>query len=227
MTDTPACYNCLFKSPATLSLSNEELLQLGQNCMATSMNAGETIFKQGVFSMGVVYIKHGIVKLHIDGPHKEQIIKIVKGPAYIGIPTGIEEKYYRYTATSVENTEACFINIEAFKKFILNNGLFAYEIIVQLCRDELNLLRIRISNTQKNIRGRIADALLFFKHEIYESSSYSLPVTRSEFGNFVDATRESVSRILTEFHTEKIIKLSGKKVDIVNEKLLRLISKTG
>ena len=47
--------------------------------------------------------------------------------------------------------------------------------------------------------------ILFFADTIYESDTFTLPLSREELGNLVDASRESVSRILTEFHEEKII----------------------
>ena len=120
-----------------------------------------------------------------------------------------------------------FIEINTFKQFVQDNGKFAYEIIIELCKDEINLFKKCINKSQKNARGRIADSLLFFKEEIYNDDSFKLPLTRSELGNYVDATRESVSRILTEFNNEKIIKVNGRNVSILNEKLLNVISKTG
>jgi CRP/FNR family transcriptional regulator len=227
MFENPGCSDCVFKSPATKLLTTEEIAQLEQNCAVADLKPGDTIFKQGVFSSNIVYIKHGIVKLHIEGPYKDQIIKIAKGPTYLGLPTTFDEKYYRYSATSVDKTGACFIDKQIFKQFVHKNGDFAYEIIIELCRHELNVFNKCISKSQKNARGRISDALLFFKEEIYGKTAFKLPLTRSEFGNYVDVTRESVSRILTEFHNENIIALNGRQVEILNEKLLRIISKTG
>lgn len=227
MFENPGCSICIFKSPATKLLTVDEIIQLEQNCAVAELNPGDIIFKQGMFSSNIVYLRKGIVKLHIEGPHKEQIIKITKGPTYLGIPTTFDEKYYRYSATTVEETSACFIEINTFKQFVQENGKFAYEIIIELCKDEINLFKKCINKSQKNARGRIADSLLFFKEEIYNDDSYKLPLTRSELGNYVDATRESVSRILTEFHNEKIIKVNGRNLSILNEKLLKVISKTG
>jgi len=227
MIQNPTCANCVFKSPATKLLTKSELSQLEENCALANLKPGDTIFKQGVFSNHIVYIRSGIVKLHLEGPHKDQILKIVKGPAYIGMPTTFDEKYYRYTATTVDTTGACYIDINTFKAFIYNNGHFAYEIIIELCKDELNQFKQCVSKAQKNVRGRIADTLLFFAHEIFGLNSFSLPLTRNELGNYVDATRESVSRILTEFHNEEIIRLQGKYIEILNEDKLSVISKTG
>ena len=54
-----------------------------------------------------------------------------------------------------------------------------------------------------------------------------MPLTRQELGNYVNTSRESVSRILTEFTNDKIIELNGKQVLITNFEKLKLVSQTG
>ncbi len=227
MTNFQACITCPFKSTAAKTLNEDELYALGDNCAQASFKKGNTIFKQGIFSSNIVYLKEGIVQLHIDGPTSEQIIKISKGPTYLGIPTTLDEKYNRYSATALTEVYACFINIDTFKTFVQENGQFAYEIILDLCKNEVNLFNKCVNRVQKHIRGRVAEAILFFAHEIYNADSFAIPLTRSEFGNFVASTRETVSRILTELHTEKIIALHGKHIDILDNKRLALISRSG
>ncbi len=227
MFNSPACKNCQFKSAAAKFLNEDELGNLENNCAEIELKKGDMIFKQGILSSNIVYLKKGIVKFYIEGLYKEQIIKIAKGPIYLGIPTTFDEKYNRYSATAIAKSNACFIDIDTFKEFVQNNGNFAYEIIVELCRNEINLFHKYINRTQKNIRGRVSDALIFFSEIIYESDSYKLPLTRNEFGNYIDTTRESISRILTEFNKEGIINLEGKKIEILNKKQLKMISKNG
>lgn len=227
MIELSACLSCPFKSTAAKTLNNEELSILGDNCAQASYKKGNTIFKQGIFSSNIVYLKEGIVQLHMDGPTSEQIIKIAKGPTYLGIPTTLDEKYNRYSATALTEVHACFINIQTFKDFVQDNGQFAYEIILDLCKNEVNLFNKCVNRVQKNIRGRVADAILFFVHEIFESESFVIPLTRSEFGNFVASTRETVSRVLTELNSEGIIVLKGKNIEIKDKKRLEVISKAG
>lgn len=227
MFNNPACKNCQFKSSATKLLNEKEIGKLENNCAEIELKKGDMIFRQGVLSSNIVYLKNGIVKLHIENHYKEQIIKIIKSPAYLGIPTTFDEKYNHYSAAALEKSTACFIDIETFKQFVQNNGNFAYEIIVELCRNEIGLFHRYVNRTQKNTRGRIANTLIFFSEEIYKSNSYKLPLTRSEFGNYVDTTRESVSRILTEFNNDGLINLKGKQVKILSKKHLEMISKTG
>ncbi len=227
MIEIQACLICPFKSTAAKVLSDDELTLMGDNCAQATFKKGNTIFKQGIFSSNIVYLKEGIVQMHIEGPTNEQIIKIAKGPTYLGIPTTLDEKYNRYSATALSEVHACFINISTFKTFVQENGQFAYEIILDLCKNEVNLFNKCVNRVQKHIRGRVAEAILFFSHEIFGSTSFDLPLTRSEFGNFVASTRETISRIMTELHTEKIILLKGKHITILDNKRLHLISRSG
>ena len=52
-------------------------------------------------------------------------------------------------------------------------------------------------------------------------------MNQAELGGLVDTSRESISRILTEFSKDGIIEVNGKEVKITNKKSLRLISQNG
>jgi CRP/FNR family transcriptional regulator len=209
-----------------MTLNSAETERLEKNCTKAHFKKGDIIFKQNAFSSNIIYLNSGMAKIHISGPQNEQTIKVVKAPSYLGIPTTLNEKINHYSATALEQTSVCFIDIDVFKDFIYKNGEFAYKLITELCKNELNSFQRCVNRTQKHINGRIADALMFFKNT-FENNEFILPFTRLEFGNFVDTSRESVSRILTELKNDGIISLNGKKVEILNEKLLEMISNKG
>lgn len=221
------CKDCNLKSSATKVLNAAELERLGSNCVGVNFRKGDVIFKQGAFSSNIIYVRSGLVKIHMAGPVEEQIIKITKAPSYLGIPTTFGEKINQYSATAIDNTTVCFIDIEVFKEFIFLNGRFAYEIVVELCRNELNSFQKCVDRTQKHIHGRAADALLFFSNGVYGNDEFTLPLSRLELGHFVNTSRESICRILSDFGKAGIISLSGKKIKILNRDLLETISKNG
>lgn len=73
----------------------------------------------------------------------------------------------------------------------------------------------------------MADVLLEFSEKIFQSDRFMLPISQSELANLVDTSRESVSRVLSEFDKDGIIKLNGKEIEILNKKSLNLISQNG
>jgi CRP/FNR family transcriptional regulator len=188
---------------------------------------GNSIFTQGMFSTNVVYLRSGLAKIHITGPYHEQIVRIVKAPRYLGLPTTIGDKINQYSVTAISDVEVCFIDITAFRLLLKETDQFAFEIILDLCKDELESIRRCATRTQKQTRGNIADVILEFADHIYKSDSFTLPVSQADIGNLVDTSRESVSRILTEFHKDEIINMKGKRIEILNKKSLQLISQNG
>ena len=182
---------------------------------------------QDALSYHIVFIKEGLVKIHAKGPERDHILKIEKGPAYLGIPTVVDSKTNKYSATAISETSVCFIDIDIFKDFIKRNGEFAYEIIVNLCKNELYSYKKCINQVQKQGPGKIAEALLYFSEEIFDDLDYNLPLTRNELGNLTCTTRETVSRILSDFSNNKIIKVDKKNISILNKNQLEIISKMG
>jgi CRP/FNR family transcriptional regulator len=221
------CKFCSKRSPAAEHLKNEELEKLGHSCVEVSFRKGDIIFKQNALSSNIIYVREGLVKIHMAGPEREQILKIAKGPTYLGIPTTLGDKVNNYSATALTPVEVCFIDIQVFKDFISSNNEFAYEIIVSLCKNELNHFHRCVNQLQKQSAGRVAETLLFFADEIFESDEFDLPLSRHEFGDLTGNSRENVSRILSDLDKEGIINIKGKSITILNKGKLFSISKNG
>ncbi len=222
------CRLCEFKSTATLHLKGDELDLLNKNCAQVAFKKGDTIFKQDALSSNIIYVQRGFVKLHMEGPDRESILRISKAPTYLGIPTTVGDRINHYSATALTNVIACFIDINAFKDFIFRNGNFAYEIILELCKNELHHFHRCINLSQKQLNGRLADALIYLSDEIFKSNDFEMMLSRNELADLIGTSRESISRVINQFHDEKIIDINGKNFKILKkENLGDLLVKTG
>jgi CRP-like cAMP-binding protein len=221
------CKICVLKSKAAETLDQDQLEHLSCNNAMVKFQKGDSIIKQGMFSTNIVYLRNGMAKMHITGPYREQIVRIIKAPCYLGLPTTIGDKINQYSVTAIQDIEVCFIDINAFRLLLRETEYFSYEIILELCKNELESIRRCANRTQKQTRGNIADVILELADQIYQSDSFTLPLSQAELGNYVDTSRESVSRILAEFHKDGILNIKGKKIEIINKKSLLLISQNG
>lgn len=221
------CEQCAFKSNAAAKLSDIQINNLASNCASVTFKKGDLLMQQGALSSNIAYLKTGLAKIHITGPYHEQIIKLIKAPAYLGIPNTFGDKINNYSVTVVEPSSVCFIDLETFKYLLAQNEKFAYEIMLILCNYELESFKKCASRTQKQIRGNVADVLLDLSNRVYNSLSFNIPLSRKEIGNLIDTSRESVSRILHEFEMDRIISITSKKVEIIDKKKLQLISDNG
>ncbi len=221
------CKQCPFNSKAAATLCDNSFEQLSENHLVLKFRKGDSIIKQGMYSTNVVFLRTGLAKIHLAGPYHEQIVRVVKSPTYLGLPTTFGDKINQYSVTAVSDTEVCFIDVKVFQNILNENREFSTEIIIELCKNELESFHRCANRTQKLIRGNMADAILEFADKIYMSDSFTLPISQSELANLVDTSRESVSRVLNEFDKDEIIKISGKHIEILNKKSLVLISQNG
>lgn len=221
------CSLCPYISVAEAKLDSCQLKTLSENHIVVSFRKGDSIIKQGTYSTNVIFLRKGLVKIHITGPYSEQIVKLAKPPTYLGLPTTFGAKVNQYSITALEACEVCFIDMTVFRNLLKESEHFSYEIIQSLCRYEIESFRRCANRTQKLTRGNLADVLLDFANNFYQSNSFTLPISQTEIGNLIDTSRESVSRILSEFEKDGIIKTNGKQLDIINKKSLELISLNG
>ena len=222
------CANCDFKSHAVAILNSEELSIISNNCVEVKFKKGEMLFKQNSFSSHVIFIKSGLVKIHMSGPgNKDQILKVQQAPSYLGLANLFGDKVNHYSATCIEESTACFIHIDEFKGLIKSNGDFAYEIIKDISKDELKYYHRFVNRNQKQINGRLAETLLNFSQNIYKNNVFYLPLNRNELSAIICASRESTIRELQSFASSGIISLKGKQVTIIDENRLDQISRNG
>lgn len=221
------CTLCDYKSAAAQKLSSEELKNLAPNCITVKFKKGDIIIRQGTYSTNVAYLKKGLVKIHIDGPYHVQVVRIVKPKNYLGLPTTFGDKINQYSVTAIEESEVCFIDISTFRSMLQLNPDFTNQIMLELCKSELESYQKCVNRTQKQIRGKLADVLLDFADNIFHSDVFTVNITQEDIGNLVDASRESVSRVMAEFVKDGLISMSGKQITIVDRKMLASASKNG
>ena len=221
------CKYCPFNTKISDIFSDYCFEQLSANHAVVSFAKGDSIIKQGALSTNVVFLRKGLVKIHLKGPSREQIVRLVKAPTYLGLPTTFGDKINQYSVSAVSDVEACFIDMNVFQNLLQRNHTFAYQIILELCQNDLESYRRCANRTQKQSRGNLADVLLEFSNHIFESDNFILPISQSELGSLIDTSRESISRFLSEFDKDGIITCEGKKIIILNKKLLKLISENG
>jgi CRP/FNR family transcriptional regulator len=225
--ESVSCSTCLLKSKAVESLGEDDLNLLGQSCVEVAFEKGETLFKQDALSSNIIYIQTGLVKLIIEGPQRKQILRLKKAPCYLGLPTTMGDKINHYSAVALEHTKACFIDLGVFKSFLRLNTEFSYEIVIELCKNELEQFHRCVKLVQNQVFGRLATNLLYMADEIYESDEFDLPLSRSDMADLVCTSRETVSRLLSNLAEEKIIDIHGKHIKINNKEILLKISEKG
>lgn len=227
-TNVLRCKNCPVKSCAASVLQDHELELMSNNVSEVRFEKGETLFKEDILNSHITYIQSGLVKVHMSATSdKDYILKLVKAPAYLGLSTIFGDRVNNYSATALVATTACFIDIETFKGLIHNNGSFAYEIIADICRNELLDYRSFAVQGHKQTPGRIAGVILYFAEKVYQNNCFELPLSRNEIAELIGISRESVTRALMNFKKDGIIDIDKHWVKVLKMDSLHHIDRAG
>jgi CRP-like cAMP-binding protein len=187
----------------------------------------EKICKQGSPVSHAMYLVSGTSKLFIEGINEHNIILyLMKPPAYIGLLSFFESAYYSYSVTALEDAKVCMVDLALLKQLYLDDHDFLLRLNQAFGKSVGLIMRKIITLNQKNIRGRVAESLIYLT-EFYGSNRFTLPVTRKELGMLSGISEENTVRLLTEFRNEQIIYVDGREVEILDMRMLSKISDLG
>jgi CRP/FNR family transcriptional regulator len=209
-------------------LSNDELKLLNEDRFEVSYKAGEMIFKQGSASTHVLMITTGMAKLHLEGASgKSLLLKIAKPVEMFGGPGTLMDHRNYYSATSIVDSTVCFVNTQNFKACIRSNPDFAEKFIEYINLNAIFTFGRFVDLTQKQMPGRVADALIYLSEQIFETNPFNVSLSRQDLADMTSLSKESFIRILKEFKDEGIIKMNGDFMEIIKMDSLKKISLVG
>jgi CRP/FNR family transcriptional regulator len=221
------CVECNCRNSIFNALSSAELEVVNNNRFEVSFKAGEIMFKQGTPSPHFLCLTTGLAKLYIEGYGKNLILSLVKPVEYILGPGIYVDNRHHYSASAVEDSTACLVDVSTFKQMIRSNLDFADEFIRRISIMTIFNFDQLISLTQKQMNGRIADALFYLSDQIYGSNPFEMSISRQDLADISGMSKESAIRILKEFKDEGILTVVGNTVHILNIPQLKKISETG
>ena len=221
------CKDCNCKTTIFKQLRDPELELMNNNRYEVSFKAGEIMFKQGTPSPHFLCLTTGLAKIYIEGYGKNLILGLVKPVEYIFGPGIYVDSRHHFSAAAVEDATACLVDVNTYKQLIRENPDFAEEFIKRVSLQSIFNFEQFISLTQKQMHGRIADALFYLSENIYCQNPFKMTISRQDLADISGMSKESAIRILKEFKEEGILNVEGSSFHIVNQAQLKKISETG
>ncbi len=226
--NTYQCKTCACSSISVFrSLRSEELELLEAKLKCNSYKKGDILYREGSRITGCYCIQSGVLKIYKTGiDEKPQIVAFAIPGDITGYRSVLSNEAACTTVEVLEDAEICFIPSEIIFSLIKNNSDFALSLIQLTCK-ELDQANIYIKDiAQKTVRERLAEMLLMLSDtfKIDNEGYIKINLTREDLSSLVGTATESVIRILSEFKSEGLIELKGKKIKIINIKKMKLIS---
>jgi CRP-like cAMP-binding protein len=224
----PLCDSCSLESGSIFKYLNpDELTTINFEKDFRQYKRGDILYQEGNRINGFYCINSGIIKVFKTGfDGKEQIIRFAKKGEMIAYRSVLSNELACTSAKVIEDCQVCFIPSEILISFIRTNPNFALELIKLACHElgEANSFITDIA--QKTVRERLAEVLLFLVNDFGLDNQQFLKIslTREELANIVGTATESVIRLLSEFKSDKLVELNGRKIKVINTKGLEKIS---
>ena len=221
------CLNCPYQSSNFDFLKLNEKKEIQDNCLIVNFKKGENICKQNLTVTHSLFLSQGLVKVFIETEKKNTILKIGTTGEYIGLQSIFGSGIYHFSITAIEPSRICLIDVKYFRELCTKNPHFLMSITesISSCTNEI-FSRLTFLN-QKSVRSRLATALVFFADTIYKSNKFVFSMSRQDLADYIGISRENAVRILSDFKKEKLIKVSGKNIEILNRNLLETVKKLG
>ena len=204
---------------------------LAKNFTIQKYKKNETLYCEGETPMHLMCLLSGKVKIYKDGVGgRSQIIRVIKDKEYFAYRAYFAQENFVTAAAAFEPCTICLVPMPVISELIKENTDLAMFFIKQLSID-LGISDERTVNlTQKHIRGRLAESLLFLK-DTYgveeDQCTLSIYLSREDLANLSNMTTSNAIRTLSNFATEKLIIIDGRKIKIIDEDRLKKISKIG
>ncbi|PCE65978.1 Crp/Fnr family transcriptional regulator [Sediminicola luteus] len=205
-------------------MSKEELKKVSDSKEVKTIKKGEPLFEEGEKLNGVYCVRNGVSKLSkLSANGKDQIVKLASTGELLGQRSVIAEEFSNLSAHAVSDMEVCYVPKEHILNSLKQNPDFTVEILRHMAHDLKEADDVIVNMSQKNVKQRMAEAFLYLKDYFGEDAEGYLVLTlsREDIANVVGTATESAIRIISEFKKKGWLRISGKRIGILEEKALR------
>lgn len=218
--------------PEIWSLLDENERKLVEdNIQVVKFKRNEAVYNEGEEPSNLMCLIEGKVKIFKNGVGgRSQIIRIIRPVQNFGYRAYFAKERYVTSASAFEDSIVYLIPMKLTEKLVVSNAKLAMYFILELSTD-LGIADERVvSLTQKHIRGRLAESLIFLTENYgleEDGATISVYLSREDLANLSNMTTSNAIRTLSTFVDEHIIALDGRKIKIIDKDRLQKISKIG
>jgi CRP-like cAMP-binding protein len=212
-------------------LTPEEKEYIDAHTQTRYFRKGEVLYDEGDPTEHIVMLVRATVRLTKEGVGQRlQIIRLLKPYDTFGYRSAMAGDCHSTAATAMEPSVLYYVERDAFLQVIQKNIAFCYAVLVAMSKD-LGISESQTVNlTQKHIRGRLAETLITLSKTYGmegDGVTIAMYMAREDLANMSNMTTSNAIRTLSQFASEGLIGLDGRKIKVLDESELMRISRLG
>ncbi|MDO6487177.1 fumarate/nitrate reduction transcriptional regulator Fnr [Colwellia sp. 6_MG-2023] len=216
------CQNCSVSELCLpFTLNDQELNTLDQIIdRKRPFHKGDKIFTDGQEMQALYAIRSGTFKTFtVNEQGEEQITGFHLAGDLLGFDA-IAESEHKSFAQALETSMICEIpydNLDTLSNTMPKLKKQVLRLMSNEIRTDQEMLTLL---NRKNAEQRVATFLVSlskrYRARGLSANEFRLTMTRSDIGNYIGLTVETISRLLNRFHKTGLIKVDGKLITIIN-----------
>ena len=137
------------------------------------------------------------------------------------------DKRHHFSVAALEECNVCLIETSVFMNALHSNRTLMMQMFKKFNMQSIENINKLVSMAQKQMSGRVADALLYLSKEVFQSNNFDIVISRQELADMTALSKESAIRILKQLKDSKIIELEKNNIKILKKEMLNKLSISG
>lgn len=191
---------------------------------------GAVLFVEGQTPRGVFFLCEGRAKVSITSPEgKTVVLRIAQAGELLGVDAAITGRPYEGTAEALERCRVEFVSCANLLR-ILDRDKQAYFGVVQSLSNKFSGVvdQFRALVLSQSAAEKLARLLIKWCDEAGEPTPQGIRVnsrlTHEEIGEMICASRETVTRLLSEFKRRRIVVLARNSIMVRDRRALESVA---
>ena len=216
----------LKRVPMFSDLLEEDLNMISEIILTRKYRKSMIIFMEGEPGDGLYFVKEGRVKISkMTSDGREQILHLLQQGDVFAEVTLFDGGPFPATAEVLEDSVVGIIRNQDIDRLIKNYPDLAVRLL-KIMSKKLRMAQTQIRDLAlKDTYGRMVGMLLKlgdeYGKECEQGLKITIPLGRQELANMIGTSRETVTRILSDFKKSKVIVLDKQEIIITNEKKMK------
>src|SRR5713226_9340179 len=192
---------------------------------------GSVLFVEGQQARGVYVLCEGRAKVSIASAEgKTLVLRIAQSGDLLGINATLTGQPYGATAETLERCRLDFISRADFLTLLARDKK-AYLGVAQYLGNKLSgvVEHTRLLFLSQSASEKLARLLVRWCNELGKRTPQGIRITsgltHEEMGQMICASRETVTRVLSEFKRKHIVNLAGSAIFVRNRKALESVAR--
>jgi CRP-like cAMP-binding protein len=206
-------------------LTESELAFLAQRAASRRFSPGETVFSEGEPCKGLYVVESGHVRIFKSSASGREQVLSIDGPgnSIAELPV-FDGGNYPASVTAVDDATLLFVSKLDFQALCLAHPQVALKVLRVVGARLRRLVGIIEQLSFTTVRHRLASFLLRLARTGGKTTAdgieVTLPVSNQELASQIGTVRELVSRNLSRFQSEGLVKIDGRIVIIRDREAL-------